>query len=106
MSVYKPAKSPFYAYDFQIRQVRFTGSTSCTGKRDAETFEKQRKAEARIEVAALTAQENAPLNFATAAARYYLQVGQHLRGDGPSNCQWSLNWLEHEIGSTTRARSH
>lgn len=106
MSVYKPAKSPFYAYDFQISQVRFTGSTSCTGKRDAETFEKQRKAEARIEVAALTAQENAPLNFATAAARYYLQVGQHLRGDGPSNCQWSLNWLEHEIGSTTRARSH
>jgi integrase len=102
LSVYKPAKSPFYAYDFQISQVRFTGSTSCTGKRDAETFEKQRKIEARIEVAALTARENAPLNFATAAARYYLQVGQHLRGDGPSNCQWSLNWLEREIGSITR----
>jgi integrase len=102
LSVYKPAKSPFYAYDFQISQVRFTGSTGSTGKRDAETFEKQRKIEARIEVAALTAQENAPLNFATAAARYYLQVGQHLRGDGPSNCQWSLNWLENEIGSGTR----
>jgi integrase len=102
LSVYKPAKSPFYAYDFQISQVRFTGSTGRSSKRDAETFEKQRKIEARIEVAALTAQESAPLNFATAAARYYLQVGQHLRGDGPSNCQWSLNWLEHEIGSTTR----
>jgi integrase len=102
LSVYKPAKSPFYAYDFQISQVRFTGSTGSASKRDAETFEKQRKAEARIEVAALTAQENAPLNFATAAARYYLQVGQHLRGDGSSNCQWSINWLEREIGSTTR----
>ena len=43
-----------------------------------------------------------PLNFATAAARYYLQVGQHLRGDGPLNCKWSLNWLEKEIGSTMR----
>jgi integrase len=102
LSVYKPAKSPFYAYDFQIRQIRFTGSTGRASKRDAETFEKQRKVEARTEVAALGAQENAPLNFATAAARYYLQVGQHLRGDGPTNCQWSLNWLEHEIGSTTR----
>jgi integrase len=102
LSVYKPAKSPFYAYDFQIRQIRFSGSTECTSKRDAETFEKQRKIEARIEVAALTAQENAPLNFATAAARYYLQVGQHLRGDGPKNCQWSLDWLENEIGGATR----
>jgi integrase len=99
LSVYKPAKSPFYAYDFQVRNIRFTGSTGCTGKRDAETCEKHRKIEARIEVAAQTAQENAPLNFATAAARYYLQVGQHLRGDGPSNCQWSINWLENEIGS-------
>jgi integrase len=105
LSVYKPAKSPFYAYDFQIRQVRFSGSTGCTSKRDAETDEKKRKAEARIEVAALAAQETAPLNFATAAARYYLQVGQHLRGDGPANCQWALNWLENEIGSTTRLAS-
>jgi hypothetical protein len=105
LSVYKPAKSPFYAYDFQINQVRFTGSTGSASKRDAETIEKQRKIEARVEVVALAAQENAPLNFATAAARYYLQVGQHLRGDGPSNCQWSINWLENEIGSNTRLAS-
>jgi integrase len=101
LSVYKPAKSPYYAFDFQIRGVRFTGSTECTGKRDAEAFEKLRKIEARIEVNALVAQEHAPLTFATAAARYYLQVGQHLLGDGPKNCQWSINWLEREIGSGT-----
>ena len=93
MSVYKPAKSPFYAYDFQIRGIRFTGSTGCTSKRDAEGFERVRKDEAKIEVKSLVAHESAPLSFATAAARYYLQVGQHLRGDGPSNCQWSINWL-------------
>jgi integrase len=105
LSVYKPAKSPFYAYDFQIRHVRFTGSTGRSSKRDAETFEKQRKIEAAIEVKALAAQEHAPLNFATAAARYYLQIGQHLRGDGPSNVQWSINWLEREVGSGTRLAS-
>jgi integrase len=101
LSVYKPAKSPYYAYDFQIRGVRFTGTTGCTGKREAETFEKRRKEEGRVEVKSRTAQEHAPLNFATAAARYYLQVGQHLRGDGPSNCQWSIDWLEREIGAST-----
>ncbi|MEH2590291.1 tyrosine-type recombinase/integrase [Bradyrhizobium sp. AZCC 1721] len=101
MSVYKPAKSPYYAYDFQIRGVRFTGSTGCTGKRDAEKFEKTRKEEGRLEVKALATQESAPLNFATAAARYYLQIGQHLKGDGAKNCQWSINWLEREIGSAT-----
>jgi hypothetical protein len=64
LSVYKPAKSPYYAYDFQIRGIRFTGSTSCAGKRESETFEKLRKIEAWIEVKALSAQEYAPLNFA------------------------------------------
>ena len=101
MSVYKPAKSPFYAFDFQIRGVRFTGSTECTSKRDAEAFEKERKDQARIEVKALVAQEHAPLTFVGAAARYYVEVGKHLRGDGPKNCQWSINWLEHELGSGT-----
>lgn len=102
MSVYKPALSPNYAYDFQLEGVRFTGSTGCTSKRDAEAFEKRRKDEARLEVKDLAAQEHAPLTFAAAAARYYVQVGQHLRGDGPKNCKWSIAWLEKEIGGSTR----
>ena len=93
MSVYKPRKSPFYRYDFQLRGVRFAGSTECASKRDAEAFEKQRREEARVEVTALRAQEHAPLTFATAAARYYLQVGAHLRGEGPKNCMAALTWL-------------
>jgi integrase len=105
LSIYKPAKSPYYAYDIQISGVRFTGTTRCTSKREAEAFEKRRKEEARLEVKALCAQEHAPLTFATSSARYYLQVGQHLLGDGPGNCQWSINWLEREIGSNTRVSS-
>jgi integrase len=34
-----------------------------------------------------------------------LQVGQYLRGDGPENCQWSINWLEREIGDGLRLSS-
>jgi integrase len=101
MSVYKPRKSPFYHYDFQIRGVRFTGSTECASKRDAEAFERRRREEASVEVKALRAQEHAPLTFATAAARYYLEVGAHLRGEGPKNCMAALTWLEREIGSHT-----
>jgi hypothetical protein len=101
MSVYKPHKSRFYHFDFQIRGVRFTGSTECASKRDADAVEKRKRDEARIEVKALTAQEHAPLTFAVAAARYYLQVGTHLRGDGAKNCMWSISWLEREIGGHT-----
>src|SRR3954470_13321829 len=101
MSVYKPRKSPFYHFDFQVRGVRFTGSTECASKRDAESYERRKRDEARVEVKALAAQEHAPLTFAVAAARYYVQVGAHLRGDGPKNCMWSISWLEREIGPHT-----
>lgn len=39
MSVYKPKKSPYYQYDFQIGGHRFYGSTECTSRREAEKFE-------------------------------------------------------------------
>jgi integrase len=102
MSVYKPRKSPYYHYDFQVRGVRFTGSTERAAKREAEAIERSKRDEARVQVKALVAQEHAPLTFAVAAARYYLQVGEHLRGDGPRNCMWSITWLEREIGPHTR----
>jgi integrase len=39
MSVYRPKKSPFYHYDFQLKGNRFFGSTECTARKDAERFE-------------------------------------------------------------------
>ena len=101
MSVYKPAKSPFYAYDFQIRSVRFTGSTECTSKRDAEAFERERKDQARIEVKALVAQELRPSPLLERQRGTTLRLASIFVGDGPKNCQWSINWLEHELGSGT-----
>lgn len=39
MSVYKPAKSPYFQFDFQWKGRRFHGSTGQTTRRDAERFE-------------------------------------------------------------------
>lgn len=39
MSVYRPAKSPYFAYDFQINGQRFFGSTGLETKRDASRYE-------------------------------------------------------------------
>lgn len=43
MSVYKPAKSPYWHYDFQFNQQRYYGSTGCTSKREAEAFERRER---------------------------------------------------------------
>jgi len=41
MTVYKPAKSPYFHMDFQFRGQRHHQSTGCTSKRDAEAFERR-----------------------------------------------------------------
>jgi len=41
MTVYKPAKSPFFHMDFQFRGTRHHQSTGCTSKREAEAFERR-----------------------------------------------------------------
>ena len=39
MSVYKPAKSSLWHFDFQFKGQRYHGSTGCTSKRDAERYQ-------------------------------------------------------------------
>lgn len=39
MSLYKPAKSRFWHFDFQFKGKRYHGSTLCTSKRDAAQYE-------------------------------------------------------------------
>lgn len=41
MTVYKPAKSPYFHFDFQFRGTRHHGSTGCTSKREAEAYERR-----------------------------------------------------------------
>lgn len=74
MSVYKPAKSSRYHYDFQWKGHRYHGSTGCTSKRDAERFE----AEVRRKVAlGETAKPSITLDHACDA--WWLAKGQYLR---------------------------
>jgi integrase len=80
MSVYKSAKSPFYAYDFQIDGRRFHGSTKARSKRDAEAVERQLKATAKAEIAQEVKAGHGPITLDFAAGRYWTEVGQHHRG--------------------------
>jgi integrase len=41
MTVYKPAKSPYFHMDFQFRGVRHHQSTNCASRREAEAFERR-----------------------------------------------------------------
>lgn len=43
MSIYKPAKSRFWHFDFKWKGCRYHGSTGCTSKRDAERYEADRR---------------------------------------------------------------
>ena len=55
MSVYKPAKSPYYSYDFVVKGHRFHGSTGATSKREALKFEDEVRRQAKVDIAALQA---------------------------------------------------
>lgn len=43
MSIYKPAKSKIWQYDYRWQCHRYNGSTGCTSRRDAERFEAQHR---------------------------------------------------------------
>ncbi|KQT52168.1 MULTISPECIES: tyrosine-type recombinase/integrase [unclassified Aureimonas] len=95
MSVFKRPGAAHYSYDFRLRGQRFSGSTECAKKRDAEKFEEgiKRTAEAnRIDT-------SKPLSFESAAFLYYDEIGQH--HSDPSGPQRNIAWLQDQIGKTT-----
>lgn len=76
MSVYKPAKSRFWQYDFILDGRRFHGSTGQTARRAAEKVEQQR----RLEAATGQLGAVANLTLDKAAGRWWAEAGIH-RGD-------------------------
>lgn len=78
MSVYKPAKSPHYHYDFVVKGHRFHGSTGTASKREALKFEEDVRRQAKADLAKLAETGQGPLTINIAADRYWLEVGQHL----------------------------
>lgn len=76
MSVYKPAKSRFYQFDFVIQGRRYHGSTGQTTRRAAERFEdrqRQNAADGKLG-------EASQLTLDLAAGKWWSEHGQH-RGD-------------------------
>lgn len=74
MSVYKPAKSRFWQFDFQFQSRRYHGSTGCTSRRDAERFEAELRRKAALgEVA------KPPITLDLACGQWFDIKGQHQR---------------------------
>lgn len=76
MSLYKPAKSRFWHFDFQFQGRRHHASTGCTSKRDAERVE----AEARRR-AALGDEAKPTITIENATGAWWQAKGQHQRSE-------------------------
>jgi integrase len=76
MSVYKPAKSRFWQFDFVYRGRRFHGSTGQETRRHAEAVERK----FRLDAAEGRLGDAAQLTLDQAVDKYWVEVGQR-RGD-------------------------
>lgn len=94
MSVYKPAKSPRFHYDFQWKGQRYHGATGCTSKRDAERFE----ADLRRKIA-LGVEAKPSLTLEDACNAWQEQVGDHLKSKATTLYQ--LGFLIAGLGART-----
>lgn len=76
MSVYKPAKSPYFQYDFQLKGRRFHGTTGVETRRAAEEVERRIRRQA-----ALGELDDASLmTLDQAAGRWWAEHGRTLKG--------------------------
>lgn len=77
MSVYRPAKSRFWHFDFQFKGRRHHGSTGCTAKRDAERFEAEQRRQA-----ALGIEVKPGITVDKACGAWFDGKGKHQRSHG------------------------
>lgn len=77
MSVYRPKKSPYFQFDFEIGGHRFHGTTKKTSRREAEQVADEARETAKVKVKAIRAERNGPLTLDTAAGRYWSECGRH-----------------------------
>jgi site-specific recombinase XerD len=76
MSVYQHKGSPYFHFDFQMRGLRFHGSTRSGNRRQAEAVEKSEREKAK-QVLRARSQGAAALSINGAAGRYWTEVAQH-----------------------------
>lgn len=102
MSVYKPAKSPYYAYDFELYGVRFHGSTKCKSEREAERFEKERRIEAQRAGKDACRTANAPMTVNVGFDRFWDEKAKYFKTSNDFFA--SLKWLLEKLGKNTLLR--
>ncbi|HEX2753690.1 MAG TPA: site-specific integrase [Alphaproteobacteria bacterium] len=73
MSVYRKREGEPYSYDFQLKGHRFSGSTGCHDKREAEKYEKGEKERVKSEFkdGAKSVKPAQEITIAEAAAKFY-----------------------------------
>ncbi len=74
---FKRKGSPYYQFDFQVRGVRFCGSTRTTNLREAKIIEQAEKVRARTLINKRVINDASRLSIDEAAARYFEEVGKH-----------------------------
>jgi hypothetical protein len=93
MSVYRHKGSPFWHFDFQVRGVRFHGSTGTGDRRKAEQVERTEREKAK---AARRTVADVPHTLGEAITRFWHEKGQH---DATSDDTLrNLVWLGNAIG--------
>lgn len=103
MSVY-PRKNGIYVYDFEIKGVRFFGSTGCTSKRAAQEFERDKRKEVAPIANARATARNGPMTVAVAFDKFWTEVGDGYSGTYRQTVWSSLAWLMEQLGKNTVLR--
>ncbi len=94
MSVYKPAKSRIWQYDFRFKGARHNGSTGCTSRRDAERYEANHRRKV-----ALGEEAKPQISLEEACDAWDAAVGSHLRSNATTLYQ--LGFLLAGLGRKT-----
>ncbi len=81
MSLYKPKNSPYYQFDFELGGHRFSGTTKCTSRREAEAVERTERERAKRRVADLR-NTSIRLDLDSVIDRFWIESGQHFSGAG------------------------
>lgn len=99
MSVYKPKNSPYFQYDFQLRGIRYNGSTECTTRREAVQVEAAIREKARQDVIFPTEKKPESIPLKAALGRFYEEVSAHTAS--PDDELYRMGKITDAIGADT-----
>ena len=100
MSVYRRGSAKNFSYDFQLQNLRFSGTLPTANEREAKRLEKEIREREKIKLAASKGtRPDGRMTLEVATSRYWDEVGQHHKN---ASTTWkSLGWLTAAIGSKT-----